>query len=67
MSFQAIWSLSARHELEGIALRIEAERLLREIDPNVKDCGTELAYDSKVSIQCVNVGELYTFLYTMNY
>lgn len=41
----------SRHELESDKLRTEAERLLREIDPKIKDCGIELAYDSQINIQ----------------
>lgn len=40
-----------RHETEALRFRTEAESLLREIDPKIEDCGTELAYDSKVNIQ----------------
>jgi hypothetical protein len=40
-----------RHEIEAVGFRTEAESLLREIDPKVEDCGSELAYDSKVNIQ----------------
>jgi hypothetical protein len=53
MSIQAVRGLceEPRHELEADELRTEAESLLRKIDPEVKGCGTELAYDSKVNIQ----------------